>query len=111
MGIFDKVKDVAEKAKEGAEDLLEKGTIAAKKEKYKFDISQVKGKIKDIYAQIGEKIFEMRNKNVLNVNMEAKIWQDMFADIDKLNAEIKEIEKKIEDLDKEEKKEKEEGKK
>jgi uncharacterized membrane protein YvbJ len=95
MGFFDKVKDVAGNAmavvSDAAKDVSEKGKEMTEKAKINRAIKNEETKINNLYAIIGQKIFEE------NVSAPAG-FEEQFNGINNAKAEIERLQKELNDM-------------
>lgn len=90
--LFDKIKKGASKAKDGAgiiaKEVAKHTTNVITKTKLSYLINEANSKIKDIYAKIGEHIYENR------FNPDELDFADEFEQIEKLKQDIDELKEK-----------------
>lgn len=96
--VFDKIKEQANKAKDGAvqvtKSVLEKTNSFVNQTKLKFSISEAENKIKDVYAEIGKCVYE----NYHNTGVVVDGTEEKISKIDDIYDEIAELKKQLSEL-------------
>lgn len=96
--MFDKIKVHAEKAKDGAvkitKTVIDKTNNVVNQTKIKFAISEIRGKIKDIYTEIGKTVYE----NYIETGDAAENITEKCVKIDALNEEMTELKERLAEL-------------
>lgn len=96
--VLDKIKEQANKAKDGAVKLtktvIDKTNNVVNQTKVKFAISETKGKIKEVYTEIGKEVYE----EYLKDGDAADTVAEKCAKIDALKEELTELKERLAEL-------------
>ncbi len=92
----DALNKAGEKAGEFADIASDKASVMATQTKYKMEQQKLKGKIPTLYKELGEKIY-LAMKDDLGHDVLTATVQDYTNQLDQVNAEILELDKKIEE--------------
>ncbi len=99
MGFMDKLGDVfnkaTEKAGEAAAYASDKANVVAAQTKFKMEQQKLKGKIPTLYKELGEKVY-IAMRDDLGHDVLTETVTDYTKQLNDINAEIVELDKKIE---------------
>ncbi len=93
----DALNKAGEKAGEFADYASDKANVVATQTKYKMEQQKLKGKIPTLYKELGEKIY-LAMKDDLGHDVLTETVNDYTNQLDAVNAEILELDKKIEEV-------------
>ncbi len=96
--MFDKIKEQAYKAKDGAvkigKSVFEKTNNVVQQTKLNFAIGETRNKIKEVYAEIGKTVYESSKKT----GEVADALAEKVETIDALNGEVTELKERLAEL-------------